>query len=277
MSRGRGGGPAGSGEERSSAASGADAPDGSSEAPHPEARQQAVEVLCEAFADDQMAVEEFERRIDAVHAATSASELRALLADLPGPRPPVRTDAWEARGRGARREEGSVRTSGASARSEPAVAGRRPDVPPDQVREQSLVLGFMGGGGRSGPWTPARTNWVMGILGGAEVDFREARMPPGVTEVKVFALWGGAQIIVPPDIRVECSGVGILGGFEETHTTASTTDPDAPLLRVTGAALMGGFEVTVRYPGESARDARRRRKEERKARKRLRSGREPHA
>lgn len=227
-----------------------------------EVRQDTVDALCEAFAEDRLAVEEFERRLDAVHTATSEAELRQLLADLPSPTPPVR-------GGGA---PGRVQDGPARART--TVPGRRPGVGADQVRDQSIILGIMGGGGRSGPWTPARTNWAMGIMGGAEVDFREARMPPGVTEVKVVALLGGVEIIVPPDVRVDCSGVGIMGGFDETHTTESTTDPEAPLLRVSGVAIMGGFAVTVRHPGESARDARQRRKEERKTRRRLRSGRE---
>jgi hypothetical protein len=107
-------------------------------------------------------------------------------------------------------------------------------------------------------------------MGGAELDFREAPMPPGVTEVRVVAFWGGVDIVVPPDVRIECSGVGILGGFDEAHTAECTTSPEAPVLRVTGLALMGGVSIAVRNPGESAGDARRRRRLERKARKRLR-------
>ncbi len=45
----------------------------------------------------------------------------------------------------------------------------------------------------------------------------------------------------------------------------STMDPEAPVIRVTGVAIMGGVEVRVRYPGETARDARLRLKAERKA------------
>ena len=41
-------------------------------------------------------------------------------------------------------------------------------------------------------------------------------------------------------------------------------DPNAPTLRVTGVAIMGGVDVTVRHAGETARDARRRRKAERR-------------
>jgi hypothetical protein len=46
-------------------------------------------------------------------------------------------------------------------------------------------------------------------------------------------------------------------------------DSNAPILKVNGFALMGGVEITVRKSGESAGDARRRRREE----KRLKRGR----
>lgn len=96
-------------------------------------------------------------------------------------------------------------------------------------------------------------------------------MPPGVTEIRCFALWGGVEIVVPLGVAVECDGIGILGGFEHRHETELLTDPDAPVLRIRGIAIMGGVEVTARYAGESARDARRRLREDRKdQRRRLR-------
>jgi hypothetical protein len=45
-------------------------------------------------------------------------------------------------------------------------------------------------------------------------------------------------------------------------------DPDRPVLRVTGLAIMGGVAIETRLLGESERDAHRRRKRERKALKR---------
>ena len=130
----------------------------------------------------------------------------------------------------------------------------------------------MGGGVRKGSWRPARTNYAIGVMGGFELDFRDAVLPPGVTEVRVFAFWGGGDIIVPPDVTVEVSAVGIMGGFEERHDAPSNPSPDAPVIRVTGLAIMGGAEVCVRYPGETKGDARRRRREERREQKRLQRG-----
>jgi hypothetical protein len=106
------------------------------------------------------------------------------------------------------------------------------------------------------------------LCGGVELDFREAVMPPGVTEVKIFAMWGGVDVIVPPGLNVECHGVGIMGGFDHAPEASGPVDPRAPTLRITGVALMGGVDITVRHVGESGRDARRRRRQERRERAR---------
>jgi hypothetical protein len=54
---------------------------------------------------------------------------------------------------------------------------------------------------------------------------------------------GGVEIIVPDDIDVETEGTGIMGGFE--HFAHTSDDPDAPLLRITGFAIMGGVEIKL--------------------------------
>ena len=40
---------------------------------------------------------------------------------------------------------------------------------------------------RKGHWVPARHNVAIGVMGGCELDFREAVFPPGVTEVHASA------------------------------------------------------------------------------------------
>ena len=111
------------------------------------------------------------------------------------------------------------------------------------------------------------------MIGGYDLDFREAQLGPGVTAVHAFAVIGGAKVFVPPGVRVECSGACIIGGFNHKGWVTSTTDPEAPVIRVTGAAIIGGVDVIVLYPGETVRDARLRLKAERKALKRVAKGR----
>ena len=112
------------------------------------------------------------------------------------------------------------------------------------------------------------------MMGGCQLDFREAQLGPGVTEVRVLAVMGGIEILAPPDVRVDCSGIGIMGGFGIGGQYRAPTDPDAPIIRVPGLAIMGGAGVPIRNPGESASEARRRLKEEKRARKLLERGEE---
>ena len=102
-------------------------------------------------------------------------------------------------------------------------------------------------------------------MGGAELDFREAHLGPGVTEVNILAIMGGAQVIVPPGVQVEMNGVALMGGFEaRDRTSGAAAAMGAPILRIGGFVLMGGVDVDVRYPGETAGDAKRRHRELRK-------------
>lgn len=221
-------------------------------------RQAAVDALADAFAQDAIGLDEFERRVELAHRTETEEELRVLLSDLPAAGPPATTTPRS---------------------PEPIRQPERPPYPtptgdrslPAHLSEQNFVIGCLGGASRKGRWIPARSNWAIGVLGGVELDFRDCPLPPGVTEVKCFTFMGGVELIVPPDVIVESSGMGLMGGFE--HVAQETVlDPDAPILRITGWAVMGGVEVAVRYSGETAGDAKRRRRQERRELKRLRRG-----
>lgn len=236
----------------------ADQPDQGVSTASDEQRQRTIDILCEAFADDELRVEEFERRVDAAHRATTAGELQELLTGL---RAAVATT-------GRDEGDGGQTTVLSSATVTPAVAGRNATVRVDEVRSWGLSAGILGASNRRGHWTAARRNVVVGVMGGCTLDFRDAVMPPGVTDVQAFAFCGGVEVIVPPWMRVESSGIGLMGGFEHNHDAPQPmSDPLAPVLRVSGFALMGGVEVKVRLPGESNREAKRRLRERRRARR----------
>jgi hypothetical protein len=205
-------------------------------------RQLTIDALCEHFANDAMSVEDFEHRVDVAHRATTVDELRALLGDLPTSNLPA--------------APGST--------TPPARAGEFAVAPRQHSKENGYAVAVMGGSRRRGRWSPAKATHTVAIMGGVELDFREALLPPGVTEVRVFALMGGVEIIVPPGLTVESHGIGILGGFEHSGDDYGAYDSDAPVLRINGVAVMGGVDVKVRLVGESARDARRRRRRERR-------------
>lgn len=213
--------------------------------PLEQTRDRVVHQLSEHFAHDNLTAEALEERLDRAYQAKTLDDLRALVSDLPV----IHQDA--------------------------PLAGPRTYVSPSagsHVAERQIIVGIMGGAEKKGVWTPARQIYVVAMMGGAQLDFRDARFGPGVTEVIVFALMGGAEIIVPPGVHVDLNGVALMGGFGQTGSAPPPTDPDAPVLRIGGFCMMGGVEVNIRYPGERPRDAREREKLERRERKRLSRG-----
>ncbi len=117
--------------------------------------------------------------------------------------------------------------------------------------ETGFVFACMGGSVRKGSWEPPETLYTLSLMGGVELDFREAALLEGMTEVTVLAVMGGVKIVVPDDVDVEVSGIGIMGGFE--HVSRHVPGEDRPLIRIKGLALMGGVEVKVKpAPGSTA-------------------------
>jgi predicted membrane protein len=81
---------------------------------------------------------------------------------------------------------------------------------------------------------------VTAIMGGCELDLRQASMGSGEAVINVFALCGGISIKVPPDWNVVLQGTPILGGFDERTNAAADS---GKRLIIKGYAIMGGLEV----------------------------------
>ena len=213
------------------------------------ARDQVIQILSTHFATDVIELREFERRVDAVHRARTAGDLRAVLADLPG-----------------------APAAMASTMTEPPASPAAHPLDRREIPPTRWIMALMGGATRKGIWVPGWRNYTYAAMGGVELDFRDIQLPPGTTtEVLAIAIMGGIEIIVPPDVILDVSGFAILGGFEQGEHDVPKFDPERPVLRVRGVALMGGVDIKVRYPGETARQARARRKAEKRARKLPRS------
>lgn len=203
-------------------------------------REQIIEWLSDRFSNDLLEVEEFERRIDLAHQASSLAELDQLVADLDMPAEEPATPATEA----------------LVPRVDESLAAARP--------RRKHVIAIMGGVNRKDRWLVPRTVHATAIMGGISLDFREAVFPPGRTRLRVTAIMGGVEIIVPPHVAVAADGVAIMGGFEDVHRAPARPDPDAPMLVITGVAFMGGVDIKTRLPGETAWQAWKRERRERK-------------
>jgi hypothetical protein len=200
-------------------------------------REAAIQRLSDSFVADLLRVDEFEERLARVHAATTIAALDAVVADL-GPLP-----------------------SGA-----PSTALAPLAVNPGLAATTKRIRSIFGNVERGGGWVVPAQMEIRATFGNVELDFRDARFTAPVTDLVAKVIFGNLEIIVPPQLGVDCEGSTVLGNIE-SHGAGAVGDPDRPLLRVRGIAIFGNIEVHTRLPGESERDAHRRRKRELPARK----------
>jgi hypothetical protein len=110
---------------------------------------------------------------------------------------------------------------------------------PENDRAVAIMSGFT----RKGEWTVARRVDAVAFWGGGEIDLRRARFSAPEVTINCVAIMGGIEITVPPTIRVEVRGAGIMGGFDHLSQSGQ---PGAPLVVVTGFAFWGGVGIKVK-------------------------------
>jgi hypothetical protein len=182
-------------------------------------REAVVTRLRDAASEGRLTVEELAERIDAAYAARTHAELEPLTADLP---------AAPASVAGGPRVVGPAGGGVAAGRSRSAT-----------------ILGILGGGDRQGRWrVPPRTT-VVNIMGGADLDLREAVLETAEVEITVWSLMGGSDITVPEGVHVELEGFALLGG-NKLQLEGPRPGPGAPVVRIKAWSLMGGTDVKTR-------------------------------
>lgn len=87
--------------------------------------------------------------------------------------------------------------------------------------------------------------------GGGALDLRDATLSPDGATLRVRAIFGGGQIVVPETWRVRSSVVG-LGGVSDARPAAERTG-EGPELSIEGFVVFGGFAVMSELPAEEAR------------------------
>lgn len=80
------------------------------------------------------------------------------------------------------------------------------------------------------------------VFGGIELDLRGARLKDNQAFLDVTTLFGGVEIRVPDNWRVEMRGTPLFGGVE--NTTRANPDVSSPVLKISGTAVFGGIEVS---------------------------------
>ncbi|MFO7701113.1 MAG: LiaF-related protein [Acidimicrobiia bacterium] len=87
-----------------------------------------------------------------------------------------------------------------------------------------------------------RSGEVLAFMGGAELDLRRATIVDGA-KLRLRAVMGGIDVIVPSGWRVETASSAFMGGID--NRTDPDAEPDGPLLLIESLAVMGGIAVHV--------------------------------
>lgn len=110
--------------------------------------------------------------------------------------------------------------------------------------DYSRIISVLNETKRAGGWQVPAHLEVSIALGEVRLDLRDAHLSAPVTTVSIHGLMGEARVIVPPQYRVDCTGVGVAGTYEVTEEPGlPSLPPGAPMIRFTGGVFLG--EVTI--------------------------------
>ena len=172
-------------------------------------RQAVTEALRRYTADGTLTLDEFADRVGVALAAGTRGELDAAMSGLPVQAP--------------------TRVPGA------ATDTRRKKV-------TRWVVAVMSGNARKGRWRTGDSITAVAVMGGCELDFRQAELDAPEIHVTAIAVMGGIDITVPEGIEVQLTGFPIMGG-KNLRLADVPILPGSPRIIVRAFPIMGGVEV----------------------------------
>lgn len=189
-------------------------------------REQAAALLRDAAADGRLTLEELTDRLERAWSATTRQELLPVTADLVAP------------GEG-----------------DPLGAAAAPAA--KTLRRTSWFVAVMGGSSRRGRWRVGERVHALAVMGGVDVDLRNAILESGEVRITAIAVMGAVDVCVPEGVEVEVNGFVLMGGKDER--VEGVPRPGAPVVKVRALGLMGGIDVHTpkkrrRDRGRDARD-----------------------
>lgn len=195
-------------------------------------RHQVAEVLREAAGAGRIDFTELDERLEAAYAAKVYGDLVPLLADLP---------------------EGAGNLPAAAHPASIPSTAPRPPAPSASgtLRQSTSAIAVMSGSERKGVWQVGSSFTAFALMGGVDLDLREAVFTSAELVINANAVMGGIEIIVNAGTRVIEEGVGIMGGYAVREKVPAQLSEHSPTVRVRGIALMGGVDIVRRaMPGE---------------------------
>jgi class 3 adenylate cyclase len=178
-------------------------------------RDRTVAILREHVVDGRLTLDEFSERVGTALRATTRGELEAVTSDLP-----------------------TLSTPAASAQVEPATRPR-----PSRGRRWHVAI--MSGHDTKGRWRISGKTNAVAVMGGCDLDLRQAEIEGPEVTISAVCFWGGVRITVPEGFDVELRGVSFMGG-RRLRLKDVPRIPGSPVIVVKGYSIMGGIEVRSR-------------------------------
>jgi len=180
-------------------------------------REATVVRLREAGGEGRLTLEELADRVERADAARTRGDLDALTADLPA-----------------------------------AAASTSTMLPDSPRKERRWVVAIMGGEQRKGRWRPSKRTNAIAVMGGVDIDLREAELADGA-EILAIPVMGAVTVTVPEGVSVEMSGFALMGGNSGPDDKVLPL-PNSPVVRVRAFSLMGGVVVERKKARQRRRD-----------------------
>jgi predicted membrane protein len=81
------------------------------------------------------------------------------------------------------------------------------------------------------------------IFGGTEIDLSQSTLAPGMHELHISVVFGGATLIVPADWRIIIKNSSVLGGFTDKRQIIRESPDPSTMLVIKANAVFGGGEL----------------------------------
>jgi len=195
-------------------------------------RQDAIRLLCDAHAREELSLDQFESRLERLKQAPNRATLDAILADLQPWDDPLAPPAEL-----VPYPTGQVLRQATS-------QGLVPVAPAEFVRLTSVFASTK----RAGSWTVPLEIQGLVILGELTLDLRDAVFGSDVVDIDVNCTLGSFTLIVPAGTQIENEMEETLSS--STHSTRASRglEPNGLLVRLRGRAMLASVEIKEKLP-----------------------------
>lgn len=198
------------------------------------ARERAFRILTDRYADDTLALEEFERRLDLVYGAPSPAAVDAIVGDLPAAGDLAGERLQPRAGAGWSHPNVGVGTGG-DGRGVGERGGR--------------LLAVLAERRVSGGWPLPERLEIRALFAEVVLDLREVPLPADST-IDVSAAFAEVRLLVPEGVAVECR-VGAVMASVDDRSVLPRGVPRA-VVRVTGTVALAELGVRTVPRGVAA-------------------------